>query len=198
MVLYKAQERCVLCDLLLFFCQKWSIKPVQSNLHIKFGFLIDFDMKIKLNVRIDHFWLKIKNRAQNTQYSCALQSTVVGLYIYRVMLWCFAKHKIFYVSRPYLEFKISNGRSKPLNIIFILKYSWRSNFIFVRSTQVIRTTRSTVAKLSIYIFLEKQNNWRLLFLIHIYSTRPPTRNRKSDDREKEKKKGETLIKKMGW
>ena len=33
-------------------------------------------------------------------------------------------------SRSYLEFKSSNGRSKPLSIIFILKYPWRSNFIF--------------------------------------------------------------------
>jgi hypothetical protein len=34
---------------------KWISK------NIKFGLLIDFDMKI-----IDYFWLKINNRAQNT------------------------------------------------------------------------------------------------------------------------------------
>jgi hypothetical protein len=33
-------------------------------------------------------------------------------------------------SRPYLKFESSNGWSKLLNIIFILKYTWRLNYIF--------------------------------------------------------------------
>jgi hypothetical protein len=44
------------------------------------------------------------------------------IYIYQMRLWCFAKHKTFHSSRPYLKLKSRNGRSKPLNMIFILKY----------------------------------------------------------------------------
>jgi hypothetical protein len=50
----------------------------------------------------------MKNRAQNTQRSCALQSTVVRLYIYIVRLWCFTKHKISCILRQYLKFKSQN------------------------------------------------------------------------------------------
>jgi hypothetical protein len=53
-----------------------------------------------------------------------------NIYIYRVRLWCIAKHKTSGASCSYLEFESSNGRSKPLNMIFILNYVWRSNFIF--------------------------------------------------------------------
>jgi hypothetical protein len=42
----------------------------------------------------------------------------------------FTKHKTSYASRSYFEFKSSHGQSKPLNMIFILKYFGRSNFIF--------------------------------------------------------------------
>jgi hypothetical protein len=52
------------------------------------------------------------------------------LYRVRLRLWCFAKHNIFRVLYLYLKFKSSNGQFNPLNMIFILKYIWRSNITF--------------------------------------------------------------------
>jgi hypothetical protein len=62
--------------------------------------------------------------------SISLFMILYFIYIEREGLWCFANHKIFRVSYLYFEFKNSNGRSKPLNMIFLLKYLLRSNFTF--------------------------------------------------------------------
>jgi hypothetical protein len=61
----------------------------------------------------------------------------IYIYIERERLCCFVKHKTSRASCPYLKFENPNSRSKPLNMIFVLKYLWRSNFIFCRSNDLI-------------------------------------------------------------
>jgi hypothetical protein len=58
-----------------------DFSPIQKNSkwipkNIKFDLLIDFNMEIDWAVWIDHFWLKINNIAQRTQYFCDLQNTI--------------------------------------------------------------------------------------------------------------------------
>jgi hypothetical protein len=67
------------------------------------------------------FWL---TRYNEFSYEFILETYLIQIwpYIYRVRLWYFTKYKIFRASCSYIKFESSNGRSKPLNMIFILKY----------------------------------------------------------------------------
>jgi hypothetical protein len=81
-------------------------------------------MKIMFNSLDRSFGFKKRRRygreTQEILYFAKHHSLFLSIHIYRVRLWCFAKHKTSHASRPYLKFKSLNGRSKPLNMISIL------------------------------------------------------------------------------
>jgi hypothetical protein len=77
------------------------------------------------------------------------------------------KHKTSRVFRPYLEFESPNGRSKLLNVIFILKYPWRSDSFFFwigEKNTSIRWCRNHKYRLRLWCFAK----YKIFRILHSY------------------------------